>query len=44
VSTTAAHLPPSRIEDRAMQDLVWIGVTIGLALLTFAYFALCDRA
>ena len=45
VSTTAAPpLPPSPIEDRAMQDLVWIGVTTGLALLTFAYIALCDRA
>jgi len=27
-----------------MEDLLWIAVTVGLALLTFAYFALCDRA
>ena len=27
-----------------MQDLLWLGVTAGLALLAFGYLGLCDRA
>jgi len=27
-----------------MEDLIWLGIVAGLALLAFAYVGLCDRA
>jgi len=27
-----------------MEDLLWLGIVAGLALLSFAYLALCGRA
>lgn len=30
--------------EATMQDLLWIGILIGLTALTLAYIRLCDRA
>lgn len=32
------------MEIGSMQDILWLGVLLGLALLTFAYVRLCERA
>jgi hypothetical protein len=31
-------------KDVSMQDLLWIGVALGLAALTLAYVSLCEQA
>jgi hypothetical protein len=33
-----------RPKDSIMQDILWLGVLLGLALLTFAYLRLCEHA
>lgn len=33
-----------RARSVSMEDLLWLGIVAGLALLAFAYVGLCDRA
>ena len=35
---------PNTFGSLPMQDLIWLAVLAGLALLTFAYVRLCDAA
>jgi hypothetical protein len=34
----------SQSEDRPVQDLLWIGLVLGLLALTLGYARLCDEA
>ena len=45
-AATAPRLPPAFIMPRSaiVQDLIWIGIAIGLALLSLLYVSLADRA
>lgn len=36
--------PRAAAGDLTVEDLLWLGIVAGLALLTFAYAALCDKA
>lgn len=40
----APNAPSSPSRDGTMQDIFWIGLTIGLTAATLAYARLCDHA